>query len=74
MDNIDYSKYPFFSILSLNMDFILMINEHVDRHLKPTSTDPDISFFKRERIKYRWMYFGVWTPLFLVFIIFFVSY
>ncbi len=56
MDNPDFSGLPFFSILSLNIDFINAVNYHYFK------TNDNHSEFKR-RVRYNWMYLGIWSPV-----------
>lgn len=63
----EYSRYPFFSIFALNMDFIFKLNEHVHKYIIPMSDDPEILKHPESRINYNWTYFGVWTPLVYLF-------
>ncbi len=72
MDYEEYSKYPFFSIFALNMDFVLSVNEHIRKCLKPATDDSEILSIHEGRINYRWMYFGVWAPF--MFLLTLVSY
>ena len=63
MENSDFSGIPFFSILAINIYFIMVINEHIEKHIKPKTRDIEILSYATSRTNYSWMYFGLWTPL-----------
>jgi hypothetical protein len=69
MGELEYSKYPIYSILALNMDFLLKINEHITRYVKQISTDPEVLSISESKINYSWMYLGIWRPFFILFMI-----
>lgn len=66
MDNSDFSGLPFFSILSLNVHFIIAINEHIEKYLKQQSKDKEVLSYSSAMANYDWMYLGVWSPLLVV--------
>ena len=67
MDNPDFGGYSFFPFLSFNILFILSINEHIEKYLKPRSNCKEILSYPPSMANYDWMYFGVWNPLLIVF-------
>lgn len=66
MLNSDYNK----SLIAINIDFLLAINEHIYYCLRPSSTDSEIQSIKKNRIKYKWMYLGFWSPFVYILLLF----
>ena len=67
MDDPMLSGSSFFSILTLNFDFIMTINEHIEKYLQPRSRDEDILSYPTGMINYNWAYFGRWSPILTLF-------
>ena len=67
MDDSTLSGTPFFSIFSLNVDFLLRMNEHIELYVKTHTHDQRILRKDTTRICYDWMYLGRWKPLLILF-------
>ena len=67
MDDSTLSGTPFFSIFSMNVDFLLRMNEHIEQCIKTHTHDQRILRKDTTRICYDWMYLGRWKPLLVLF-------
>jgi len=67
LDNKDFTQIPFFSVIIINVHFILAINEHIDQLSRKVKNNRKTFQINTHKINYDWMYLGMWNPLLIFF-------